>query len=214
MASFRRAKTVQYLERKDRCIEVSFTCASAVIQYRWIYLYGLGDTDRSGGYWCIDLVCSCCGVQSLFGKNVDGQFGGHDSNHGNDHDGGVGCLCTELCSNRCRRWSNATRIARRPWSKRHYNFIDHSGDVYRVVPIIVQLGYDKIWFGILMIILVEMALITPPVGLNLYVVNSARKNGKMSDVIIGSLPYVGVMILMIILLIAYPSISLYLPNNF
>jgi C4-dicarboxylate transporter, DctM subunit len=83
-----------------------------------------------------------------------------------------------------------------------------------VVPIIVELGYDKIWFGILMIILVEMALITPPVGLNLYVVNSARKNGKISDVVMGSLPYVGVMILMIILLIAYPSISLYLPNNF
>ncbi|MFT2099151.1 TRAP transporter large permease [Marinomonas sp. 2405UD66-6] len=83
-----------------------------------------------------------------------------------------------------------------------------------VVPIIVQLGYDKIWFGILMIILVEMALITPPVGLNLYVVNSARKNGKISDVVVGSLPYVGVMILMIILLIAYPSISLYLPTNF
>jgi tripartite ATP-independent transporter DctM subunit len=83
-----------------------------------------------------------------------------------------------------------------------------------VVPIIVQMGYDKIWFGILMIVLVEMALITPPVGLNLYVVNSARKNGKMKDVILGSMPYVAVMILMVILLIAFPSISLYLPNNF
>ena len=83
-----------------------------------------------------------------------------------------------------------------------------------VVPIITQMGYDKIWFGILMIVLVEMALITPPVGLNLYVVNSARKNGKMGDVIIGSMPYVAVMILMVALLIAFPSISLYLPNNY
>ncbi|QUJ66630.1 TRAP transporter large permease [Photobacterium sp. GJ3] len=83
-----------------------------------------------------------------------------------------------------------------------------------VVPIIVQLGYDKIWFGILMIVLVEMALITPPVGLNLYVVNSARKKGKMSDVIIGSLPYVLIMVLMVVLLIAFPSIALYLPTNF
>ncbi|WP_295890709.1 TRAP transporter large permease [uncultured Vibrio sp.] len=83
-----------------------------------------------------------------------------------------------------------------------------------VVPIIVQLGYDKIWFGILMIVLVEMALITPPVGLNLYVVNSARKNGKMSDVILGSLPYVLIMVLMVVLLIAFPSIALYLPTNF
>ncbi len=82
-----------------------------------------------------------------------------------------------------------------------------------VVPIIVQMGYDKIWFGILMIVLVEMALITPPVGLNLYVVNSARKNGNITDVILGSLPYVAVMLLMVVLLIAFPSISLYLPDN-
>lgn len=83
-----------------------------------------------------------------------------------------------------------------------------------VVPIIVQLGYDKIWFGILMIVLVEMALITPPVGLNLYVVNSSRVKGKMQDVILGSLPYVMIMILMVVLLILFPSIALYLPTNF
>jgi C4-dicarboxylate transporter DctM subunit len=83
-----------------------------------------------------------------------------------------------------------------------------------VVPVIVQLGYDKIWFGILMIVLVEMALITPPVGLNLYVVNSSSKHSKMSDVILGSLPFVAIMMLMVALLIAFPAISLYLPNNF
>ncbi|MGJ8580983.1 MAG: TRAP transporter large permease [Psychromonas sp.] len=83
-----------------------------------------------------------------------------------------------------------------------------------VVPIIIQIGYDPIWFGILMIILVEMALITPPVGLNLYVVNSARKNGKMMDVIVGSIPYVLIMLFMVLLLIMFPSIALYLPNNY
>ena len=83
-----------------------------------------------------------------------------------------------------------------------------------VVPIIAQMGYDTIWFGILMIILVEMALITPPVGLNLYVVNSARKNGNMTDVILGSIPYVLIMLFMVFLLIAFPSIALYLPDNF
>ncbi|WP_413692264.1 TRAP transporter large permease [Psychromonas sp. KJ10-2] len=83
-----------------------------------------------------------------------------------------------------------------------------------VVPIIMQIGYDPIWFGILMIILVEMALITPPVGLNLYVVNSARKNGKMMDVIVGSIPYVLIMLFMVLLLIMFPSIALYLPNNY
>ena len=83
-----------------------------------------------------------------------------------------------------------------------------------VVPIIAQMGYDTIWFGVLMIILVEMALITPPVGLNLYVVNSARKNGNMMDVILGSIPYVLIMLLMVFLLILFPNIALYLPNNF
>jgi len=59
-----------------------------------------------------------------------------------------------------------------------------------VVPLIIGLGYDPIWFGILMIVLIEMALITPPVGLNLYVVQSARKGGAMSDVMLGVIPFV------------------------
>ncbi|GAB3488896.1 TRAP transporter large permease [Marinomonas epiphytica] len=83
-----------------------------------------------------------------------------------------------------------------------------------VVPIIAAMGYDTIWFGILMIILVEMALITPPVGLNLYVVNSARQKGNMMDVIVGSIPYVLIMLMMVFLLIAFPSLALFLPDNF
>ncbi|MFT6642042.1 MAG: C4-dicarboxylate transporter DctM subunit [Flavobacteriaceae bacterium] len=83
-----------------------------------------------------------------------------------------------------------------------------------VVPIIIQIGYDPLWFGILMIMLVEMALITPPVGLNLYVVQAARKSGKFSDVMIGVIPYAVAMLVMVALLVMFPSIALYLPNNF
>lgn len=82
-----------------------------------------------------------------------------------------------------------------------------------IVPIIVDLGYDKIWFGVLMIILVEMALITPPVGLNLYVVQSARKSGKFSDVMVGCIPYALVMLLMVAMLIVVPKLALYLPST-
>lgn len=82
-----------------------------------------------------------------------------------------------------------------------------------VVPIIVQLGYDKLWFGILMIILVEMALITPPVGLNLYVVQGARKSGRFGDVMIGVIPYAFMMLLMVGLLVLFPAIALFLPEN-
>ena len=83
-----------------------------------------------------------------------------------------------------------------------------------VVPIIIQLGYDPLWFGILMIMLVEMALITPPVGLNLYVVQAARKSGSFSDVMIGVIPYAIAMLFMVAMLVMFPSIALFLPDNF
>lgn len=82
-----------------------------------------------------------------------------------------------------------------------------------MVPIVVGLGYDKIWFGILMIVLVEMALITPPVGLNLYVVQGARKGGRLSEVMVGSIPYALIMLLMAFALIAAPQLALWLPAN-
>ncbi len=80
-----------------------------------------------------------------------------------------------------------------------------------IVPLVVAQGYDPIWFGILMIVLIEMALITPPVGLNLYVVQGARKSGRMSEVMLGTVPFVIVMLLMVAALIAFPQIALYLP---
>ncbi len=81
-----------------------------------------------------------------------------------------------------------------------------------IVPLVVELGYDPIWFGILMIVLIEMALITPPVGLNLYVVQGARKGGTMSEVMLGAIPYVLVMLAMAMALIAFPQIALWLPS--
>jgi tripartite ATP-independent transporter DctM subunit len=81
-----------------------------------------------------------------------------------------------------------------------------------VVPIVTGMGYDPIWFGILMIVLIEMALITPPVGLNLYVVQSARRDGTMGEVMLGAFPYVLMMLAMVAMLIAFPEIALFLPG--
>jgi len=81
-----------------------------------------------------------------------------------------------------------------------------------IVPLVVAQGFDPIWFGILMIVLIEMALITPPVGLNLYVVQGARRSGSMTDVMLGAVPFVVVMLLMSALLIAFPQIALWLPS--
>ncbi|HSF62961.1 MAG TPA: TRAP transporter large permease subunit, partial [Paracoccaceae bacterium] len=81
-----------------------------------------------------------------------------------------------------------------------------------VAPIVAQLGFDLIWFGILMMVLLETALITPPIGVNLYVIQGIRGRGSMNDVIIGSLPFVAAMLLMIVLLLAFPQIALWLPG--
>ena len=78
-----------------------------------------------------------------------------------------------------------------------------------IAPILVNLGYDPIWFGILLILLIEMALITPPVGLNLYVVQGVRRSGSIVDVMVGAFPFVIMIALMIILLIIFPEIALY-----
>jgi C4-dicarboxylate transporter DctM subunit len=83
-----------------------------------------------------------------------------------------------------------------------------------IVPMVLVQGYDVIWFGILMIVLIEMALITPPVGLNLYVVQGARKSGSLNEVMLGALPYCLTMLVMAFLLIAFPNIALFLPTYF
>jgi C4-dicarboxylate transporter DctM subunit len=81
-----------------------------------------------------------------------------------------------------------------------------------VAPIIIAQGFDPVWFGILLILLIEMALITPPVGLNLYVVQGVRGQGSLNEVMIGAIPYVGFMLIIAALLVALPQIALYLPS--
>ncbi|HQS15471.1 TRAP transporter large permease [Reyranella sp.] len=80
-----------------------------------------------------------------------------------------------------------------------------------VVPVIVALGYSPVWWGIVFVILMEAALITPPVGLNLYVVQAVRRNGAFFDLCIGALPFVAMMLVMIAVLIAFPQLALWLP---
>ncbi len=83
-----------------------------------------------------------------------------------------------------------------------------------IAPIVGDLGFDLVWFGILLTLLLELALITPPVGVNLYVVQSVRPDGDISEVIAGALPFVGTMLLMVVLLVIFPDIALWLPDLF
>ena len=81
-----------------------------------------------------------------------------------------------------------------------------------IAPIMIKAGYDPIWFGIMIIILMELAMITPPVGINLYVVQGLRKKGRIDDVIIGTSPFVLTMMLMLLILSIWPQIALWLPQ--
>ena len=81
-----------------------------------------------------------------------------------------------------------------------------------IAPIIIALGYDPIWFGILLMVLLEMALITPPIGINLYVIQGIRNDIRFNDVAIGSFPFVVAMALTVVLLIAFPQVALWLPD--
>lgn len=85
-----------------------------------------------------------------------------------------------------------------------------------VFPIVAQLGeagFTGVWFGILITILMEAGLITPPIGMNLYVAHGIRsKGGKFGDVAIGALPFLLPMLFLVFLLIAFPQIATWLPD--
>ena len=83
-----------------------------------------------------------------------------------------------------------------------------------IVPIVVQAGFDPLWFGVVFVILIEAALITPPVGMNLFIVQAVRGGGPFRDVVAGSLPFLFVMMAMIVLLIIWPDLALWLPAAF
>ncbi len=83
-----------------------------------------------------------------------------------------------------------------------------------IAPVMQAMGFDMVWFGIVVIVLVEAALITPPVGLNLFVVHNLRKTGSMNDVILGTLPFVLAMFVLLLLLALFPGLALWLPSVF
>ncbi|MBM9593234.1 TRAP transporter large permease [Roseitranquillus sediminis] len=81
-----------------------------------------------------------------------------------------------------------------------------------LLPIITSAGFDPIWFAVILTINMEIGLITPPVGLNLYVINGIAPDIKLKTILWGSMPYVGCMVLGIVLLCVFPGIATWLPN--
>src|SRR5690606_36021102 len=81
-----------------------------------------------------------------------------------------------------------------------------------VYPAITGLGYDPIWFGIIVVKMVEIGLVTPPIGLNCFVVNGVRPDIPLEAVFRGVWPFVVADLITVGLLIAFPGIVLYLPE--
>lgn len=82
-----------------------------------------------------------------------------------------------------------------------------------VYPIIVGLGFDPIWFGVIAVLVIEMGMITPPVGLNVFVVKSVAVDVPMSTIFKGVLPFWIAMLVCIALIVAFPGIALLIPNS-
>lgn len=80
-----------------------------------------------------------------------------------------------------------------------------------VFPIVSSLGFDPVWFGVLIVILSEMSLITPPIGINMYVVHGSTRV-PVQDVALGILPFVGALIIGLAIFIVFPQMCLFLPN--
>ena len=82
-----------------------------------------------------------------------------------------------------------------------------------IFPAIVSLGFDPIWFGILLIYLSELAMITPPFGLHLFVLKGIFQDAEMNEVIFGAVPFIMAAVVILFILIAFPEIALWLPSQ-
>lgn len=80
-------------------------------------------------------------------------------------------------------------------------------------PVIVSLGFDPIWFGVIVVITLEMGLITPPVGINVFIVKSVAPDVPLKDIFAGVAPFILPMLATIILLAIFPQLALFLPNK-
>jgi len=82
-----------------------------------------------------------------------------------------------------------------------------------VFPVIKELGFDPIWFGVIIVMTVELGLIHPPVGMNVFVIKSVVKDVSFTTIFKGVLPFVATDILRLVILIAFPVIALWLPSR-
>jgi C4-dicarboxylate transporter, DctM subunit len=80
------------------------------------------------------------------------------------------------------------------------------------LPVIVQLGYDPIWFGIIIVVVVQIGLISPPVGMNIFVVRNLLRHVSIGTVFRGVTPFTAALVALLAIVVAFPSLSTWLPS--
>ena len=82
-----------------------------------------------------------------------------------------------------------------------------------VFPVIKALGFDPIWFGVIIVMTVELGLIHPPVGMNIFVIKSVVEDVKISTIFYGVIPFIITDLIRLVILIAFPILALWLPSH-
>jgi len=95
-------------------------------------------------------------------------------------------------------------------------FVDALGLILLTIPIfypvVMQLGYDPIWFGVIIVIVTQMGVISPPVGVCVYVVSGIERDVPLQTIFRGALPFLLALIVAAVILLAFPQLCLFLPN--
>ncbi len=86
------------------------------------------------------------------------------------------------------------------------------GTVPVVFPVVIATGIDPVWFGVFMVLMCEISLLSPPVGMTLYVIQAVRREGTIAEVFVGTIPFFAAMVVMTGLLVAFPEMALWLPR--
>ena len=81
-----------------------------------------------------------------------------------------------------------------------------------VYPVVLALGFDPIWFGVIIVLVTEMGVITPPVGINVYVIKGIAEDVPLETIFRGILPFLLALIVAVIILMSFPQIATFLPG--
>jgi C4-dicarboxylate transporter DctM subunit len=95
-------------------------------------------------------------------------------------------------------------------------FMDSMGLIVLTIPIfypiVIKLGFDPIWFGVILVLVGEMGVITPPVGVNVFVIKGISPDVPLETIFKGIFPFLGALIILTVILMFFPQIALILPN--